>query len=768
MTTTEQNQAQGALVGLKVLDFGQYIPGPMLGMLLSDQGAEVIKVERPGGDPARSEPAFATWNRGKRSIVLDLKTPEGQANAVALAKQADIVIENYRPGVADRLGIGYEALSKANPQLLYCSLPGFGEDSPYRNERGWEGIVSASTGTYQPYDETKEPLFLPLPTASTFAAIVSAVSVGMAVVARDRNGKGQRIEVPMHSAMFSAIGRNLVQLFDIEPPALDEFPRNVMAHQYKCKDGKFLQSQGGYAVFVGQLMKAAGRPEWVEELENLYNIETDPEVISMWKGRFEDMFLERDAKQWEDDIAAANGVGTVCKPVEEWLVHEHALESKMVIQMDDAQYGIMKQPGVQVRLRGTPGAIQFRAPTLGEHTDEILAELKKETSTPATPKSGSESIMHALEGLRVLDLCIVLAGPTCGRTLGEFGADVIKIDDPSRPYNIPGNTDVNRGKRSIQINLKTPEGLAVFYKLLETADIVVENNRKSSLARLGISFEQLKARKPDIIHASLNAFGFDGPWSERPGWEQLAQATAGIQVRRGGRDGIPKLLPYPMNDYGTGLMGAYAVALAVHERNRTGKGQTVNSGLALTAGLLQSPYFLDYEGHERNEPEGLSVRGFDAKSRLYEAADGWMYFHCPDDFAWGNLTNLADFSELSAGDDAALTQSIADVISSKSIADWSELINPTGVSVMVNRMVADFRDDEDIRKAGLIVKRDHPDFGQAEHLGSVARLSETPMRVGRPTPLLGSDTDDILVEAGYTGEQIESMKMSGAVVQYQA
>jgi len=768
MTTTEQNQAQGALVGLKVLDFGQYIPGPMLGMLLSDQGAEVIKVERPGGDPARTEPAFSTWNRGKRSIVLDLKTPEGQANAVALAKQADIVIENYRPGVADRLGIGYETLSKANPQLLYCSIPGFGEDSPHRNERGWEGIVSASTGTYQPYDETEEPLFLPLPTASTFAAIVSAVSVGMAVVARDRNGKGQRIEVPMHSAMFSAIGRNLVKLFDIDPPSLDEFPRNVMAHQYECKDGKFLQSQGGYAVFVGQLMAAAGRPEWVEELESLYNVETDPEVIQMWKGRFEEMFMERDAKQWEDDIAAANGVGTVCKPVEEWLSHEHALAGKMVIQMDDAQYGIMKQPGVQVRLRGTPGAIQFRAPTLGEHTDEILAELKTNTAKPVTPKSGGESIMHALEGLRVLDLCIVLAGPTCGRTLGEFGADVIKIDDPSRPYNIPGNTDVNRGKRSIQINLKTPEGLEVFYKLLETADIVVENNRKSSLSRLGISFEQLKARKPDIIHASLNAFGYDGPWSERPGWEQLAQATAGIQVRRGGRDGTPKLLPYPMNDYGTGLMGAYAVALAVHERNRTGQGQTVNSGLALTAGLLQSPYFLDYEGYERNEPEGLGVRGFDAKSRLYEAADGWMYFHCPDDFAWSNLTRLDDFSELSAGDDAALTQSIADVISSKSIADWSKLINPTGVSVMANRLVEDFRDDEDIRKAGLIVKRDHPDFGQAEHLGSVARLSETPMRVGRPTPLLGSETDDILSEAGYTGEQIESMKLSGAVVQRQA
>ena len=130
MTTTKGNEAQGALRGVQVLDFGHYIPGPLLGMLLSDQGANVIKVERPGGDPARSEPAFATWNRGKRSIELDLKTQSGLDNARALAKNADIIIENYRPGVADRLGIGYEALSKENPRLLYVSIPGFGEDSP--------------------------------------------------------------------------------------------------------------------------------------------------------------------------------------------------------------------------------------------------------------------------------------------------------------------------------------------------------------------------------------------------------------------------------------------------------------------------------------------------------------------------------------------------------------------------------------------------------------------------------------------------------------
>ena len=769
MTTTERTQAQGALRGLQVLEFGQYIPGPMLGMLLSDQGADVIKVERPGGDPARSEPAFATWNRGKRSVVLDLKTPEGQAAAVGLAKKADVVIENYRPGVADRLGIGYDTLSKGNRGLLYCSIPGFGAESRHRNERGWEGIVSASTGVYQHIDGNDEPLFLPLPTASTFAAIVASVSVAMALLARDRTGKGQRIEVPMHSAMFSAIGRHLVKLYDISPPDLFDLPRNVMSHQYKCADGRYIQSHGMYLRFASQLMTAAGRPEWIEDLEDLYGAEVAPETVAMWKDRFENMFLERTAQEWEDAIAESKGAGTTCKSIDEWLVHEHAIAGKMVIEIDDAQYGRMKQPGVQVRLRGTPGTVQGRAPNLGEHNSEVLAELNNGSAPSTTPKMGNENILSALEGVRVLDLCIVLAGPTCGRTLAEFGADVIKIDDPSRPYDMSGNIDVNRGKRSIQINLKTKEGLEVFYKLLETADVVVENNRKSSLERLGISYEQVSKRKPAIVYASLNAFGYDGPWSERPGWEQLAQATSGMQVRRGGRDSAPKLLPYPMNDYGTGLMGAYAVALALHERNRTGNGQSVDSGLALTAGLLQSPYFLDFKGYQRHEPEGLGVRGFSARSRLYAASDGWMFFHCPGNGAWDRLVQLSEFAGLASdGGDDALTQSLTQILAAKPRGEWAKLVNPTGVSVIANRMVDEFRDDADVRKAGLIVGRDHPGMGNADHLGSVAKLSETPMRVGRPTPVLGAETDQILSEAGYTGEQIEALKLSGAVVQHQA
>ena len=772
-STATTNEMQGALRGVRVIEFGQYIPGPLLGMLLASQGADVIKVERPGGDPARSEPAFATWNRSKRSVELDLKAAEGLKQAQELINWADVLIENFRPGVADRLGIGY-GHTKTNPGLIYCSLPGFGEDSPHRYERGWEPIVGAATGAHQGVAGMDEPLFLPLPSASSFAAIIAAVSVAMALNARQRTGRGQRIEVPLHSAMFAAMGRHLSNFHDINPPDLFTLPRNVMSHQYQCADGRYVQNHGMYQRFASQFLSAAGRPEWIEDLEDLYGADVSAETIEMWRQRVTKLFKEKTAKEWEDAIAETGGACTICKTVDEWLVHEHAIAGGMVVEVDDAQHGRMKQPGAPIRLRGTPGPAPTRAPKLGEHTDSALVEVR--SAAPRSAPASGEGILAALEGVRVLDLCIVLAGPTCGRTLGEFGADVIKIDDPSRPYDYGGNLDVNRGKRSIQIDLKKEEGRQVFWKLLETADVVVENNRKGSLARLGLGYDEVRKRRPDIVYASLNAFGYDGPWAERPGWEQLAQATTGIQVRRGGRDAAPQLLPYPMNDYATGLLGAYSVALALHERSRTGQGQSVDGGLALTACLLQSPYFVDYEGFQRFEPEGLDVRGFSALSRLYRAADGWLYLHCPNEAAWDDLTRLPEFAHL-CGDsrfssaeerersDAAVVDVISAVLATKGREHWIKALAQTNASIIENMAIPDFHNDPHVRRAGLIVGREHPGMGMADHLGAVARLSGTPARVGRPTPVLGAETDEILAEAGYAAGEIAALKTAGAVVQ---
>ena len=787
MTSTISNEtkATGALTDIRVVDFGHHIPGPLLGMLLADQGAEVIKVERPEGDPARSQPAFATWNRGKRSVTLDLKSEDGRQAARQLAATADVLIENFRPGVAKRLGIGYETLSQQNPHLVYCSLPGFGEGSPLRDRQGWEGIVAASTGVYSKIDEQSEPLYLPLPVASTFAAILGAVSVAMALGARDKTGKGQRIEVPLYDAMFSAMGSHLVKLHEQETLELFMLPRMIMARQYECADGRWVQNHGMYERFIGQFLQAAGHTEWLEELVSAYGQPLDPGYGQMWLERFQEVFKERPAKEWEDAINAEGGACTICKTIDEWIVHEHAIAADMVVEVDDAKLGKMKQPGVQVRLRGTPGAIQGRAPTLGEHTSEVLAELKaSDARKPSAPASASASLTSVLDGIRVLDLAIVLAGPTCGRTLGEFGADVIKIDDPRRPYAAEGNMDVNRGKRSIRLDLKSQAGKDIFWRLVETADVVVENNRKGALDRMGLGYEEVSKRKPDIIYASLNAFGYDGPWSQRPGWEQLAQATSGIQVRRGGRDDAPKLLPYPMNDYGTGLLGAYAVALALHERNRTGRGQSVDSGLTLTACLLQSPYFLDYQGYHRNEPEGLGVRGQSALSRLYsanEASDnGWLFLHCPQEEDWHNLTNLREFCGLASDrrfataqdrqdHDEELAQELATIFASKDggkdRGEWVALLNAASISATENLAIPDFRDDPYVRKAGLVVTRDHPGQGRSDHLGPTARLSATPMRVGRPTPMLGAETNEILQEIGLSPAEIQAFIAAGVVAE---
>lgn len=375
-----------------------------------------------------------------------------------------------------------------------------------------------------------------------------------------------------------------------------------------------------------------------------------------------------------------------------------------------------------------------------------------------------------LSGIRVLDLCIILAGPTCGRTLAEYGAEVIKIDSWFRPPTDRQLHDVGRGKRSICLDITKPAGLETFYRLVNTADVVLGGFRKGVAERLGIGYEQLRERKPDIVYLAINAFGQDGTWANRPGYEQNAQAATGVQVRNGGRSEAPLHSPYTFNDYGTGLMGAYAVMLALLKRRQTGKGQFVHTSLAQTGSTFSSPFLIDHDGYERNEVEGRQAQRFDALNGLYETVDGWLALADAD---WQALVEIEAFAHLSEREafatdelrhknDSLLSDAISEVLIHRNAEDWLSELRLAGIQAARNSDISGILSDEYTRKHELIVGEDTLQLGEVIHAGVAPRLSETQPTLGA-TPTFGEETEAVLLELGYEVEEIDALRTEGVI-----
>jgi crotonobetainyl-CoA:carnitine CoA-transferase CaiB-like acyl-CoA transferase len=760
----------GALDGIRVIDFGQYIAGPLTAMLLGDQGADVIRIDPPAG-PAWKSAANATYNRNKRSIALDLKTAEGRDTARRLIETADVVIENFRPGVMDRLGLGRDAMTAANPRLIYCSLPGFASDDPRAGVRAWEGVVAAATGCYPLRPGAEHPVYTAMPISSVYASVQAAVAIAMALNAREADGIGQSVEVPLFDATFGAIGfaGQRIHSQDGADPlaAMARAPMQVVGGQIQCKDGRYVMYMGGNKE-ARHFLEATGAAEWVDALAA--GTITSEEA----RAKTEALFLTRTAQEWEDYCEEIGTECAVCRPSAEWLENEGALASQIIVDGDDPEIGRFRGPGIPVRMSATPPSIRSPRHRLDADRAQVMAELAATNgSRAARPelvegRAATERMLRsALEGVRVLDLCIVLAGPTCGRTLGEYGADVIKIDRPQQP-GAPGgrgggfHTDINRAKRSIMLDLKRPEGLEVFMKLVDSADVVVQNFRKGVAERVGFGYEAVRARKPDIVYGSLNAYGQVGPFAGRPGHEQILQAATGAQERYGG-SGRPVLQPYAVNDYGTGFFGALGVALALYHRKRTGEGQHVDGALAYTATMLQSSLMQGYEGRVWDEPRGQDAIGAGPLDRAYRAADAWFYLAArPLDIAAS--PDLRDLAGLSGG---ALAAALEQRFASRPAAEWVERLTACGIGASLFVSARELMSEPWVIDHGLSVTREHSGLGLVTTTGPAARLWRTPPGPGRPAPQPGEDAASILAEIGLQGELhrlVESGVVAGAAL----
>ena len=733
----------GALDGVRVVDFGQWIAGPLAAMLLGDHGAEIIHIDPPGG-PRWSTPANATFNRGKTSVALDLERDDGRAEAWRLIESADVVIENFRPGVMERLGLGAGVALERAPHLVYCSLPGFASDDPRASCPAWEGVLGAATGVYL---QAGEPRFTAVPISSTFGAIAAAVSIVMALIARQRDGRGQRVEVPLFDATFLAIGSTGL-LVNGKPEG--GRPDDPWAGIFRCADGRWIRLSLATFRFVERFVDAIAKPDWIAkgyvQRERPGSLARGTELRERQQAELAELFRSRSAADWEALGRRADVPLTLIRTTAEWLATDHASRAGIVANVVDPSLGSTMQPAVAVRLTGTPGVVRARP---GESSRVPTWSSAGERGTPAMPATTAR-LSAALEGLRVVDLTQVLAGPTATRTLAEFGADVVKINNPNEEgagyrWQVHRyHTDVNRGKRTMLVDLKTPDGLDVLGRLVERADVVMQNFRLGVAERLGIGYEQMKARRPDIVYGSVSFCGYGGPWERVPGYEPNAQAATGMAARMGGESAPPGPQPFAPNDYATGLLGAFAIGLALFHRHRSGEGQHVQTSLVHAATLLQAALI-----PARDEPvsSGPEARGWGPLQRLYRASDGWFFLGARDSDR-GRLAALDGVHGIERLSGSELEAALQDAFAKRAAIEWVGALTAAGIGAHQLVSAPGLMSEPWVVEHGLSLTRVDAKGDAITTIGPPFRLSRTPVVPGALVAAPGADGADVLTSLG--------------------
>jgi alpha-methylacyl-CoA racemase len=380
---TQPEQTRQALEGIRVLDLSRLLPGPYCSMMLGDLGAEIIKVEEPSrGDPTRYSPplvrgqsaVFAQVNRNKKSIAIDLKNPEGRDIFLRLAASADLVLEQFRPGVVDRLGIGYRAVSEVNPRIVYCSLSGFGQDGPHQNRSGHDlnylalaGVLGLTT------DERGTPVIPGIQVADLAGGMIAGFAMLAALFARSRTGRGQYVDVSMFDVMLSMLPIPAAHQF--AGRALDVADKYALSGAYpfysvyETSDAGFMTLGALEPKFWTNFCRAVGREDLAsrqydegDRRDNLFE-----EVRAIFKSRTRD--------EW---VKLMRDADCCCEPVlslGEAFQHPQTRAREMIRESRGAGASITDQLGFAYRLSETPPRESRPAPALGEHTAELLASV---------------------------------------------------------------------------------------------------------------------------------------------------------------------------------------------------------------------------------------------------------------------------------------------------------------------------------------------------------------------------------------------------------
>jgi crotonobetainyl-CoA:carnitine CoA-transferase CaiB-like acyl-CoA transferase len=789
--------------GIRIIDLTQGMAGSLATMILADYGADVIRLEPPGGDPNWSQPGYLLWNRGKKSVAPDWDSKSGLQQVQQLLQGADIFIESLGVGEVDARGLGYGAVSTLNPGLIMLSLSAFGPDGPYKDLKPYDGIVNAKSGRMRDQVgwQGDRPTFRAVNDISYHTAMFVVQALVAALRVRSLSGKGQRVDTSLLAGVTAP--NNPWRRFEGQPLPADRYPREVpkdavirgelVLDRYEsdphsaipsqlcaeCADGRWIMHSHTQPELFKAWINTIGF-EWIwgdPRFADAPRFTNDADRIALNLMIFARM-KEKTSVEWRE-IYRRNPdcAGEIMQTTQEALRHEQFIANGHLVELDDPRVGRITQVGAFAKMSETPAKISRPAPLPGQHTEEILQgpmpvarSLRASGGNPARP----------LEGLMMLEMATWLAAPFAGALLADLGMRVIKVEslngDPFR--SMATNENMIRafqGKENIALNLKTPEGQAIFHRLVAQADVVMHNFRPGAPARVGADYETLRKIKPDLVYVYAGSYGSQGPDAMRAAFNPTMGAFSGNSIFQSGKGNRPKGDQSPDPMAGSGV--ATGIMLGLAARLLTGKGQYIETSMMNSNVYANSDDAFYYEGKPDRRVPDKEQLGLEATYRLYEASDGWIFLAVRFDQEFASFCRLIGREDLPGHAHYATWEAryqhrdalgsvLAAVFRTRRADEWEQQLTAADLACVRADGPGHRRflhEDPHTREIGFMVPTHSPDFREQAPEGKywrhapVSRFSETACEAGKPYRGLAAHTRDVLSELGYDDETIARM-----------
>ena len=769
----------GALLDqVRVLEITRTIGGAYTAKLFADAGAEVIKVEPPGGDRLRSWSAsgsppggdaadgafFQFLNAGKRSVVVDLDDPEGRSRFLNLAATADLVLEDLGAGTVESMGLGHADLAQQNPALVMLSISPWGRGGPWDQRPANEFTLQSWVGSTHSRGIPDE---MPLGVGGQlgdFLVAANAAPLGLAALMTTRRDgtPGEHVDVSAYEAMTTSfvVYAHLYAAYASE--ARTGATRSIEIPSVEpAKDGWV-----GFCTITGQQFKdfcvVIDDPDMAE----------DPR-LSSGDGRMD----HRD-EVWRR-IARFTQAHTVDEIVDKATMLRVPVapigDGSRVAQIDHfAERGVyvenpggFTQPRVPYQLTARPHRPVPPAPALGEADDELLGANGDPVRTPGPLPPRPEPSLP-LAGLRVCDLATFWAGPVASCLFSALGADVIKVESIQRPDGMrfasglqrddlwewsPVTHGANTGKRSVTLDLSTDDGLALVKRLVEMSDIVIENYSPRVVENFGLDWDEVHRLNPNAIMVRMPAFGLTGPWRDRTGFAMTIEQASGLAFLTGDPEGRP-LVPRGMCDQLGGMHAVFATLLAVEHRAQTGEAQLVEVPL-IEAGLnAAAEQVIEWTAYGQLLQRQGNRSPYAAPQGIYAATgeDRWVVISVDDDSQWPALAALighGDWDRWASRDERHANHDEIDAAISGWVAQRDrdaavdELL-AAGVPAAPVITGRESIDNPQLAARGHQQWMDHVVVGAVPYPSFPGRFNGQYHRLGSPAPTLGEHNEEIL------------------------